>query len=83
MQLIFDNCITYNGNESEIGKISLNIEAEYKRLLKDNKLKELIEADELLKSKLNNDDDDEERIESTNKNSQNTSLAGEQTAEVN
>lgn len=65
MLLIFSNCVTYNGVDSEIGKISSNIESEYKRLVKDNKLKELIDADNLLFKKIEAGEDigEEEEIE--------------------
>lgn len=76
MALTFSNCITYNGAESEIGKLSLNIESEYKRLLKENKLKELVEADEYMKKGMDADDQPD-KIDGTTRNSQSVSQSGD------
>lgn len=32
MRLTFDNCITYNGEESQVGRMCKNVREEYKRV---------------------------------------------------
>lgn len=32
MQLVFDNCIKFNGDDSQVGKMCKNVREEFKRL---------------------------------------------------
>lgn len=52
MQLVFNNCYNYNGKESEIGRIAINIENEYNRLYKELNFEDIMkEYDRLLERK--------------------------------
>jgi len=60
MRLVFSNCVTYNGAESEIGLISKNLEKEFDRLCHDNHIDQYLhdEGKSEMRTEDNRGDDD-------------------------